>query len=424
MSIQTKGTLRNEQDRTLVVLKLLPEHVKTIERKPKHLAILLDSSGSMVGDRIRSVKDTMHLLTDALPSKDILTIIQYSSESTILIEAKPMSQDRSEIHSKIDTIEADCGTNLESAFLCLSAMEKKDQIDSVFILTDGHINEGLTSSRALLGILRSSIPNDTPVNTLGYGTDYNSRLLKIFSVHTCGSHTFADTEELLPAIIGDILGGLSSEVGRNCKVRIPEGWKCLELGYEPTSPKYHIGVLIAEKEQWVVLEGPPETTIDTIAVSFNDGTKSVESVVVLEKDSISDIEIYEQLHRTQVAFIFGQAVEELEHGHKKQAKHLLKELQVSLGTSIAKDTKFVIQLQAQVDEMLEAIQHSFISELVPRMVSNTVALGMQRGILSRLRSVQPNTGNRELSGIQHSFSSPKQRATTKTMSDRYSKEMN
>jgi len=104
----------------------------------------------------------------------------------------------------------------------------------------------------------------------------------------------------------------------------------------------------------------------------------------------------------------------------------------------------VIRLLAQVDEMLEELtkptgfayygrQNAISADLVPRMTSNLVALGVQRGIVSRLQSVQPpshdgsppppTAAGRALTGVYDTFSSPSQRMVSAAMSNHYSQQV-
>lgn len=430
-----------------MAVRIFPNALDTSAvRNPKHLAVLLDASGSMQGERMDSVKRTIHLLADTLPVGEILTVIQYSSTSTVPLDAVKIEVDRSAIHAVVNELYADGGTNLESALFKLREVMAKTPVDSVFLLTDGHINEGITSGTGLLRILGADVP---ALNTLGYGVDYNSRTLKHLSVNTRGSHTFADAAELIPAIIGDIIGGLASEVATKAKVVVPAGWRCLELGYEEGDAEYAVGTLIAEKDQWVVLEGPVLTTTPPVlSLSWKCG--QVEHTANIQIDEANSKEsVCEQLNRAQVTAAFGIVTDLLESGDMGGATAALNALSQHLNSSLAKDRPFVIRLMAQVDEMLEELKKPFMrhnrmnavtSGLVPRMVSNQVAMGVQRGIVSRLQSVQPQTQDdeylvftggsppppvptgRALTGVLDSFSSPAQRLTSGGMSERYSQQ--
>ena len=415
-------------EKPILAVRVFPNAMDTsLPRVAKHLALGIDTSGSMEGDRMEAVKRTLHLLIDALPAGDKISVIRYSSESSFVLESKVLEIDRAPIHDAISALVAAGGTNLESAMWQLKDLLTRSHVDSVFVLTDGHINEGIKAGNGLLRILGQDIP---PLNTLGFGADYNVMTLKTLSVATRGSHTFADAAELIPAIIGDIVGGLASEVGNKAVLELPAGWRCLELGTEDGATSYSIGTLIAEKDQWVVLEGPADITDmpTQLTFSFNESNASKKEMKIQVDTSIPFLEVSEQYCRTLVANTYGVVTELMERVRMEEAKIKLDDLSATLKASLAKDRPFVIRLLAQVDEMLEEFRRPGgmrNANVAPRMASNQVALGVQRGIVSRIQSSQVEedpTQSRALTGVYDTFSSPAQRAATATMSSHYSQQ--
>lgn len=394
----------------VVAVKILPS-IATDVRRPFHLTLLLDKSGSMEGLRINAVKRTLHLLVDAMAEDDVLSIISYSHTSTIDANGTVLSlATRLVLHGIVDAMRADGGTNLESAFLSILEIAGAPPIDAVFILTDGQVNEGIMGSAGLQRVLAGVIAPGTPIHTLGFGADHNIRLLRDIAMRSRGSYTYADADEMLPAIIGNIMGGLTSEVGRNAVLTIPDGWRCLELGAVAGDTQYVVGTLIAEKEQWVVLEAC-ESAPPVLEFRWTIGTE-VLNIVHTIGDAIPGAVITEQMNRVHVASVFSQVTDILEGGDIAHAQEVLTELGNYLDASIAKTRSFVIRLRARVDEMLEAIQYPVhiprlhgldyeagipLAPMLSRMASNTSALGAQRGFFT--------SGG---GGVDDTFSSPSQ----------------
>ena len=409
MSISVSSSFLSSSN--IVAVKILPS-ATTGARRPFHLTLLLDKSGSMEGLRINAVKRTLHLLADAMADDDVLSIISYSHTSTIDANGTVLSSaTRPALHGIVDAMRTGGGTNLESAFLSILSIAETPPIDAVFILTDGQVNEGIMGSAGLQRVLASIVRPGTPIHTLGFGADHNIRLLRDIAMRSRGSYTYADADEMLPAIIGNIMGGLASEVGRNAVLTIPEGWRCLELGSAAGDTQYVVGTLIAEKEQWVVLEAG-EATSPVLEFRWTVGTE-VNSIVHTIGDAIPGPVITEQMNRVRVASVFSQVTDILEAGDIARAREVLTELGNYLDASIAKARPFVIRLRAQVDEMLEAVQYPVrnprlngldyeagipLAPMMSRMASNTSALGAQRGFFT--------SGG--AGGVDDTFSSPSQ----------------
>ena len=113
-----------DQDTLYLAAKILP--LPKTKRSTFHLALLLDTSGSMEGDRITALKRTIHLLIDSLTEKDVLTLISYNSDATVLANALVVGENREQLRTMITSLAADGGTNMEAAILALRAQQSKD----------------------------------------------------------------------------------------------------------------------------------------------------------------------------------------------------------------------------------------------------------------------------------------------------------
>ena len=419
----------------ILAVHILPSAGATTARRAFHLAMVLDVSGSMDGDRITSLKRTINLLVDRLADDDKVSIISYNHESNVCVNAGRIGDDRAAIHTAVDALTAMGGTNMEAGVMALRTLSAEP--DAIFVLTDGQINSGIASSVGLMRILTSVVPVGTPVNTLGYGADHNVRLLRDMAVRSRGTYTYADVAEILPAIIGDITAGLASEIARGASIAVPAGWKCMELNAEESADRLVIGTLIDQKPQWVVFERVDGAAdpVD-ITVSYTGG-----SVTASVGTHHTAIDIAEQYARVRVANVFTGISDLLERHAITEARAQLNTLAADLNSSAAKDTALVIRLCAQVDEMLDSLvsppatphfaagaagvrgplglsyMPSFgagllappaLAPTVSRLVSNAVSLGLQRGVVSTA------------SEVDTTFSSPMQRRVTANLTATYS----
>jgi uncharacterized protein YegL len=435
----------------IVAVKIVPAPMSSSKRRPFHLAMLLDVSGSMDGERIDALRRTLNLLVDGLCENDVLTLITYNNAASVRADCVVIAPDtRTTLHTTVDSLIADGGTNMEAAIgslLALAADPAKPNVDAVFILTDGHINAGMTSSAGLLRLLQNQMNQGVPINTLGYGADHNSRLLRDMALRSNGSYTFADAAEVLPAIIGDIMGGLEAEVGRQGKLYVPDGWNCLEL-QTVDGGVYTVGTLIAEKPQWVVLEGEAgATSLPPLVFTWKDSAGGECSETIEVGMDIPMLEIVEQRERCRVAACFAAVTEDVERYNLDEARTKLRELAAELAASPAKDTTFVIRLQAQVDDMLDSLKPAemppvppgglarspagwfgpapSVAPVVSRLASNTTVLVNQRGIISRASASSGGAG--AAAAVAHPpnyapalFSSPSQRSASNRLATAYS----
>ena len=409
----------------VIGVQITAHKVLSVVRTPFHLVLLVDVSRSMAGERINEVKHTiLELMKQMLINHiDYISIITYHSSGDVLLNSVKMEGDITDYTTAVSSIHVMGGTNLEAGLSKLSELTRPPS--SVLLLTDGQILEGNTDPAYLITYARLSLPSDTPIHTVGYGPDHNQTLLRDLGLRSHASYTYADRNESIPLIIGNILGGLSTEVGRSTKLIIPSGYRSLELNFDGS-----IGRLIDEKTHWVLLEAVDASTPLPTEIEFywSDGVEHVERVAPVPTETPELLT--EQVLRAQTAQILSTVTDLLVRGKYEEAKTLLQELKVKLDTSPVKTRVLIIQLRAQVDSMIEGLAPSphaghpafggipppppMLQRVLSSGASTTAYVSSQGGVLS----APPLTPlhSRLVSHMSDPFSTPTQIANMRTMS--------
>jgi hypothetical protein len=368
----------------------------------------------MDGGPLAAVIRTLHLLIDRMDEMDMLTIIQYASTASVVVNCANMNtRAKTEIHRIVDRLTADGGTNMEDAIEVLSDMSES-QIDAVFLMTDGHVNTGITNSAGLLRLIAARLQKGTPVNTLGFGSNHNAQMLRDMAVRSCGSYTYADAAELIPAIIGDIVGGLIDQVGSSAYLTAQAGYHCLELGVDVSRPEVHrVGSLIADKPQWAVFRGPFGPQGGPVQLTWTENGIENRYVATPSVGGLDMMMMEEQVQRVRLVHTMTTVSEMIVQKNYAGAIAELTAAEHRLALSPAVGRSFILRLQAQVDEMLDDVRRQSGPvvdddvEMLTRMVSNVTALGTQHGFfLSR------NTTVRDHDVISSPFSTSRQREAT------------
>jgi uncharacterized protein YegL len=397
-----------------LVVRIMPVKAAGSVRNPYHIALLLDTSGSMDGAPLAAVIRTLHLLIDRMGETDMLTVIQYSGTASIVVDCAVMNaRAKTDIHRIIDRLTADGGTNMEEAIEVLSNVSES-HIDAVFLMTDGHVNTGITNSAGLLRLIAARLANGTPVNTLGFGSNHNAQMLRDMAVRSCGSYTYADSAELIPAIIGDIVGGLIDQVGSSAYLTAQPGSHCLELGADVSHPEVcRVGSLIADKPQWAVFRGPFGPQGTQIQLTWTEDGVTHQYVATPSVGGLDMMMMEEQVQRVHLVRTMTTVSEMLVHRNYAGAIAELTAAENRLALSPAAGRSFILRLQSQVDEMLDDVRRQsgpvvdHDVDMLTRMVSNVTALGTQHGFfLSR------NTTVGDPDVISSPFSTSRQRQAT------------
>jgi von Willebrand factor type A domain len=361
-----------------------------------HIGLILDTSGSMEGERIAAVKRTLRVLIDKLKEGDKITVVGFANEARVVLRSHVITSD-----TKVETIEkacslvADGGTNMECGIAAIGTGGEKP--DAVVLLTDGQVNQGIVSAAGLGSLIRSYLPS-VPMYTLGYGDDHNAELLRALSSRTQGTYTYINSELVLPASIGDLLGGLQNEVAKSAKLVFPASWTCLELN-PVEGGGYEIGSLIADKPTWVMLKVAAGSGDSKVSVHYT-LTNGVTGLCSCDIDeSIDRLDVVEQDLRCETAKTLDTVTTMFQNGSVRQAKLHLNITLDLLTNSEAAMRPLVIHMKAQIEEMIEAATRMEFT--VPNRRNNR-ALAMQTTSISANYSAQ-----RGVSGGAAVFSSPR-----------------
>ena len=144
----------------------------------------------------------------------------------------------------------------------------KDRVRAVMLLTDGHMNAGITNAAQLLNVVRGVLDGDAAGASLycfGYGSDHNSQLLRQLSTAAGdgrGGYYFVESTESVVGAFADCLGGLMSVVAQNVALEISPAPGSTISGVRRTGAialdggrwRVPLGDLFAEEERDVLVD--------------------------------------------------------------------------------------------------------------------------------------------------------------------------
>ena len=164
-------------------------------QRPIYIALVIDTSGSMKGERINAVKRTLTVLIERLALGDKITLITFANDATRVLRNVTISEaSRTEAIAKVAAISAEGGTNMEAGMTALGkCVYNSDKPDAVVILTDGYVNQGINTVGGIYAIYNYFVKG-TPIYALGYGAEHNGDFLRGLSIRSRGSYTFVNDE--------------------------------------------------------------------------------------------------------------------------------------------------------------------------------------------------------------------------------------
>ena len=175
----------------------------------RNLAMLVDVSGSMDDEWIL-VQMSMASIMAQLREGDILSIIAYSDDTRTVVK-KLHCGSRDELVKAILKVDGIGGcTNgskgLEDAYTYLSDNFREEDINRVFIFTDGDFNFGITSEGGLEKYIYKKRETGIYLSIVGYGeNNFKDNKMEALARNGNGNYTFVSSP-------GDILDCLSEKL--------------------------------------------------------------------------------------------------------------------------------------------------------------------------------------------------------------------
>ena len=246
------------------------------KRAPVNVAIVIDKSGSMQGDKIRHARDAAKQALDRLGAGDTVSVIAFSDKVEVVVPASSLAE-REAVKAAIDRIQAGGSTALFSGVSKgseeLRKNKQSDRVNRIVLLSDGIANVGPSSPQDL-GRLGTALSKEgITVTTLGLGLDYNEDLMVELALRSDGNHAFIKNREELAGIFQREFGDILSVVAQRIEIRIrcAEGVRPVRvLGREADIRGQEVTVtmnqLYARQEKYVLLEVEiPEGAAETDA---------------------------------------------------------------------------------------------------------------------------------------------------------------
>lgn len=291
-----------------VTARSLPEDDNSA-RAPVDIVVALDVSGSMQGKKLELCKETLLLLLRELSSEDRFGLVTFGNQAELKIPTRKLTPaNRSYALAKIKGLATSGMTNMSGGIGLatneIRAVESPHEVRTIFVLTDGHANVGVSDKEGIVELTKGCIgggggvvgsdssdnskSNKGPISIhcFGYGTDHDREMLRDISQTTeGGSYYFVDNDSNVLSAFGDALGGILSVVAQNVVVSINIPEKAQELGVSILNVKHekaskqqdgsycvNLGDFYSEESRDIIIE-------TTLSRKGNDDTNMTDDIV-------------------------------------------------------------------------------------------------------------------------------------------------
>lgn len=267
LSLQLDRTALPSERRSerFVTLVLSTEATGELSRRPLHLGVVMDASGSMSArGKMEYARQAASLLVEGLEPRDTFSLVSFADEAVTVIPATNV-EDPGAIQRSVHRVLEGGGTNLHAG-LSMGAEQigqslSDTGIGRLVLLSDGNANVGLSDPQSLARLAGRISERGLSLSAVGLGVDYNEDTLLRLADLGGGTYDFVDDPASLERAFADELDRSSRVVARDLDVELAlkPGVQLLEvLGWdsEATADGGHrirIGEIYAGEPRKVVL---------------------------------------------------------------------------------------------------------------------------------------------------------------------------
>lgn len=237
-----------EEDGYFLLLASWPKvEVKPL---PKDLVFVLDTSGSMSGEKLRQAKESLRHAMSRLNPDDRVGLVAFSDTlrefRSELVAASEL--DRTELEGFISSLEAAGGTNIHAALLRGLRLLEKDGARAehpkiLVFLTDGLPTVGETDIRKILkDISAKNEALKVRIFSFGVGYDVNTILLDTLSEENGGFSTYVEPGESLEGTVASFYDRVGNPLLWDLNVKF-EGLQVYDL-YPPELLDLFVGDML------------------------------------------------------------------------------------------------------------------------------------------------------------------------------------
>lgn len=379
-------------ERIIEVSLLAPEVERVTSRQPLNIALVLDRSGSMSGEKIKFVKQAAAHIVNSIYDTDRIALVQYDNNIDILFPSAPLdASSRAQLLASIRSIRSGAATNLYRGWLtgCNEvAKTLQDQsVNRTLLLTDGLANEEITDLEHLALLAQQLASRGVSTSTFGVGSDFNQHLLEAMANQGGGRFYFIEAPQDIPNIFAAELKELTSLFAKDIEltlsyplqvgITILGEWRSENT--EPGKLKVFLGSLVSGRslEIYAKVAIPQGISAEELSFTgniFAKGEKghllesAVSSVIHLgtaeqAEAAPKNIELLSRYHRVYLAHTAAEALKLEKVGERKRASEMLQQTLLSSQPFIDEDintdyTRMSERISVGMDELDRKRSHA------------------------------------------------------------------
>jgi hypothetical protein len=195
-----------EAKETVLMISAIPFYQEQKEYEKSEYIFVIDRSGSMAGEPIKTAKYALDLAIRSLPANSYFNIVSFGTSYSSLFEVSKQYDEKTSAEAVryVNDIQADMGGTelLAPVTTILTKPMIPDYLRQVFVLTDGEVTN---QPEVISSVSKNLDKNTQRVFTLGIGTNVSRALVNGMAKAGRGTSRFAISNEKMTNAVMSLL---------------------------------------------------------------------------------------------------------------------------------------------------------------------------------------------------------------------------
>lgn len=171
---------------------------------PRDVLFVLDTSGSMRGEKLDQAKGAARYVLENLNPEDRFNVIAFGTATRAYARDLRPADEARKAMTFINGLSASGGTNIGRAFEEALALADPRRQQVILFLTDGLPTEGEVRTSALIEQITEDAPDNVRIFCFGVGYDVNTILLDVVSQEHSGTSAYVLPDEDIERVVSSL----------------------------------------------------------------------------------------------------------------------------------------------------------------------------------------------------------------------------